>query len=84
MNNKDIRPFDRDTEDEQEPPPGNRIAQSDDDSHRDPDLVLVCADCQCNFTVTSGERSFYESKGLSIPKRCPRCRKARKLREGGK
>jgi transposase-like protein len=42
------------------------------------DLVCACIDCGRDFTVTEGEREFYEFKKLSLPKRCPACRKERK------
>ena len=44
------------------------------------DLVCACVDCSRDFTVTEGEREFYEFKKLSLPKRCPACRKERKER----
>ena len=41
---------------------------------------LECIDCGREFDITNGEREYYESKGLELPKRCPKCRelKARK------
>ncbi len=45
------------------------------------DRTLVCRDCGIEFTFTSGEQEFYESKGLvNEPGRCPECRALR--REG--
>ncbi|MGE5631357.1 MAG: zinc-ribbon domain containing protein [Caulobacteraceae bacterium] len=43
------------------------------------DSFIQCSDCGQPFTFTAGERKFYESKGLYDPKRCPDCRKARKV-----
>ena len=44
------------------------------------DQQIQCSDCGGAFAFTDSERAFYESKGLaSPPKRCPPCRKARKL-----
>jgi hypothetical protein len=43
------------------------------------DKVLTCCDCGCSFVFTSGEQAYFHSKGLSQPKRCPECRKRRKL-----
>ncbi len=44
------------------------------------DQQIKCGDCGGSFAFTDSERAFYESKGLaSPPKRCPQCRKARKL-----
>ena len=46
------------------------------------DRVLVCRDCGGNFTFTTGEQTFYASRGLdNDPARCQRCRNAR--RAGG-
>jgi CxxC-x17-CxxC domain-containing protein len=45
------------------------------------DRTLKCRDCGIEFTFTSGEQEFYESKGLvNEPGRCPECRALR--REG--
>jgi len=41
---------------------------------------LTCEGCGCEFVFTTGEKEFFALKGLSNkPKRCPECRKARKL-----
>ena len=49
-----------------------------------PDKLITCADCQRMFTVTEGELEFYQSRGMSEPKRCKECRQARKAqRESG-
>ncbi|HTI12982.1 MAG TPA: zinc-ribbon domain containing protein [Dictyobacter sp.] len=43
------------------------------------DKILVCRDCQNEFTFTAGEQEFYASKGLTNqPGRCPSCRSARR------
>lgn len=42
------------------------------------DQTLFCVDCESNFTFTAEEQQFFYSKGLSTPKRCKPCRKARK------
>ena len=43
------------------------------------DRVLVCRDCQQEFTFTTGEQEFFASKGLTnTPTRCPSCRAARR------
>ena len=39
--------------------------------------LLKCMDCGKAF-FTEGEKSFYNSKGLTLPKRCKNCRDARK------
>ncbi|MDD3237965.1 MAG: zinc-ribbon domain-containing protein [Candidatus Gastranaerophilales bacterium] len=39
---------------------------------------LTCADCGETFEFTAEEQEFYSSKGFSEPKRCPKCRAARK------
>lgn len=38
----------------------------------------VCKDCGKEFEIEDGEIEFYESKGLSLPKRCADCREKRK------
>lgn len=43
------------------------------------DKCLTCLDCGDSFLFEAGEQAFFESKHLSIPKRCPECRKARRL-----
>ncbi len=43
------------------------------------DLYLTCVDCGVTFVFEPGEQVFYKSKGLSIPKRCPDCRRKRRL-----
>lgn len=42
------------------------------------DRVLYCCDCGMSFVFTSGEQAYYQSKQLSVPKRCPECRKKRR------
>ena len=46
------------------------------------DKILVCRDCGREFTFTVGEQQFYSSRGLNEPKRCPKCRAARRKRRG--
>ena len=44
------------------------------------DEKLICEDCGVEFIFTSGEQEFYAEKGLiNKPKRCPDCRKKRRL-----
>ncbi len=43
--------------------------------------MLTCRDCGSSFPFTSGEQSFYSTKGLlNEPTRCASCRSARKSR----
>ncbi len=43
------------------------------------DKTLTCRDCGQNFTFTTGEQEFFQSRGLTNePSRCPECRQARK------
>ncbi len=42
------------------------------------DKVLHCCDCAQSFVFTAGEQAYYQSKGLSEPKRCKACRELRK------
>ena len=50
------------------------------------DKCLKCIDCDMPFVFSEGEQRYFLSKGLSEPKRCPKCRLKRKLtlvKEGG-
>lgn len=38
----------------------------------------TCVDCRRDFTITYGEREFYQSKGLKLPRRCKDCRNMKK------
>lgn len=42
------------------------------------DRELQCADCGDAFVFTSGEQSFFQQKGFTDPKRCSKCRQAKK------
>ena len=37
-----------------------------------------CVECQTPFDIRKGEKEFYESKGMLLPKRCAKCRLARR------
>jgi hypothetical protein len=43
------------------------------------DYLLKCIDCGADF-FTEGEKDFYLSKGLHMPKRCKPCRDKKKAR----
>jgi hypothetical protein len=43
------------------------------------DKTPRCVDCGSSFLFSSGEQRYFISKGLSEPKRCPKCRLKRKL-----
>jgi len=47
---------------------------------QDDDLILSCVDCRVDFVFTVAEQRFFESKQLSVPKRCKSCRAERKAR----
>lgn len=49
------------------------------DELRFQDKVIVCVECGNAFVFNEGEQKYFLSKGLSIPKRCRRCRLARKM-----
>ena len=44
------------------------------------DRTLNCEDCRQDFVFDEGEQKFFQSKGFTDPKRCPRCRKRIKTR----
>ncbi len=41
-------------------------------------MKKTCIQCGKEFEMTDSEISFYEGKGLEVPKRCSSCRKANK------
>jgi ribosomal protein S27E len=43
------------------------------------DVNITCVDCENTFVFSGGEQAFFASKALSPPKRCPDCRKRRKI-----
>lgn len=48
------------------------------------DQTLTCVDCGSQFTWTASEQEFYQKKGFTnSPKRCPKCREAKKAQTGG-
>lgn len=48
------------------------------------DKLIQCSACGASFTFTAGEGRYFASKGLtSEPRRCPRCRKARRQQQRG-
>lgn len=47
------------------------------------DKTINCVDCKTDFTFTTGEQEFYNTKGFTNePKRCPECRRANKAKRG--
>lgn len=40
---------------------------------------LTCLDCGQPFIFEAGEKAYFWSKGLSTPKRCPQCRRQRRI-----
>ena len=43
---------------------------------------FVCKDCRRDFTITMGEKVFYDEKGLKLPVRCKECREKLKAQRG--
>lgn len=43
------------------------------------DELHTCTDCGSPFTFTVGEQRYYGKNNLQPPKRCPECRRQRKL-----
>lgn len=39
------------------------------------DRIILCAQCEKPFRVTEAEMALLESKGFSLPRRCPECRR---------
>lgn len=44
------------------------------------DIEIKCVDCQSEFVFTESEQEFYKDKGFENPKRCKKCRIAKKAR----
>jgi DNA-directed RNA polymerase subunit RPC12/RpoP len=42
-------------------------------------MTITCIDCGETFDFTHGEQAYFRSKQLSEPKRCPKCRRIRRL-----
>ena len=48
------------------------------------DKTLECSDCASEFTFSTEEQEFFQSRGYTNePKRCPECRQARKTQRYG-
>jgi hypothetical protein len=41
------------------------------------DQTLICVDCKKEFTLTAQNIAWFKEHNLTIPKRCPECRKKR-------
>lgn len=46
-------------------------------THLEEKYLRICEDCGTPY-FTAGEQAFYESKNLTLPKRCKKCRTIRK------
>jgi len=42
------------------------------------DRLLHCIDCDTDFIFEAGEQLYFASKGLTVPRRCNKCRAMRK------
>jgi CxxC-x17-CxxC domain-containing protein len=51
------------------------------EQHRDEQIE--CADCGASFVFSAAEAAVFAERGLSAPKRCKDCRRARKSQGGG-
>jgi hypothetical protein len=47
----------------------------------DDEVVVECRDCYSAFVLTPGERSWFEARGLQLPRRCSACRSARRAQQ---
>jgi len=48
------------------------------------DKLIQCSECGINFTFSTGEQEFFQSKGFTNePRRCPPCRRAKKAQRTG-
>ena len=47
-------------------------------------MQAQCCDCGATFSVSNGEYAFYESRNLTLPRRCPSCRKNKRQSPPGR
>lgn len=47
-------------------------------------MQAQCCDCGATFSVSNGEYAFYESRNLTMPRRCPSCRKNKRQSSPGR
>lgn len=40
--------------------------------------ICTCKDCEADYILTSDEYFWFLDRGLSVPKRCPKCRSRRR------
>jgi len=63
----------------------NKKIGTDEAEYQDMELKCVEENCQLIFQFTAGEQKFYADHGYeNVPKRCPDCRKARKVQLGSR
>ena len=46
---------------------------------RHEDAEIICRDCSSPFTLTTGDKDFFQRRGLQLPKRCKACRALRRV-----
>ena len=44
-------------------------------------IKITCNRCGDEFIMSPAEQKYYEEKGFTIPKKCPKCRKLRSVVE---
>jgi glutaredoxin len=47
------------------------------------DEQRTCPDCAAAWVLPGGQREWFLSQHLNLPKRCPECRKARRAAKDG-
>jgi hypothetical protein len=47
-------------------------------------VTIECIDCGVTFDVSADEQAWYKEKGFELPKRCHKCRKARRGKTNNK
>ncbi len=43
-------------------------------------IIKKCVDCNNEFVISFGEQKFFKELGYDLPKRCSKCRKAKRER----
>lgn len=62
----------------------NMVTSLDEIEDSDKFMIFVCKECEQDFILNGDQISWYLDKSLRIPKRCPACIHAKKIRRSKK